>query len=196
MNGIDVSHHNGIIDWNKVVKDVFKPEFVYIKTTEGTGYVDPKFLVNAQGAAKTSIKIGYYHFASLNSSDITNDAIKEAEAFVLTIKKAPAPTMPLVLDIETNKAKLSKEQVVLWVKTFFAELAKLGYTDVMLYSYTPFLNENLPINHGLGTYKLWIADYGPPLILPKGWDKAYIWQYSAKGKISGIATNVDLNKTI
>ena len=196
MNGIDVSHHNGVIDWNKVVNDVFKPEFAYIKTTEGTGYIDPKFAINAKAANKAGIKVGYYHFASLNSTDVVGDAVKEAEAYIKAVKSVPTPTMPLVLDIETNKAKLSKVQVLLWIKTFFAELAKIGWTDVILYSYTPFLNENLPINHDLGNIKLWIADYAPPLILPKGWNKAYIWQYSAKGKISGISTNTDLNKTM
>ena len=188
---IDVSHHNGNIDWSKVVKTV---EGVYIKTTQGIDYIDHMFLTNANGASATGLKVGYYHFASLNNSDVVTDAKKEAQWFMAAIKKAPKNTLPLVLDIEENKANIPSDKVLLWISTFFYELAQLGCTDYMLYSYSPFLNENLPKVHNLNTIKLWVADYNPPLILPKAWKTAFMWQYSQTGKVDGIAGNVDLNK--
>jgi GH25 family lysozyme M1 (1,4-beta-N-acetylmuramidase) len=73
-----------------------------------------------------------------------------------------------------------------------------GYSNYILYSYTSFLDANLPKYHKLGGVKLWIAAYvnKPKPMLPRGWDKYHIWQYSAKGKIKGILGDCDLNKTL
>lgn len=196
MNGLDISHHQGNIDWAKVVNSSFKPEFVFIKTTQGVNYTDPMFIKNANGAKSAGLKIGYYHFASLNDKDEVKDAKLEAAWFIKNIKQAPVNDLPLVLDIEDNPSKLTRDEVLNWVNTFFYEIAQLGYTDYILYSYSPFLNDNLPIGHKLGTTKLWIADYSAPLVLPKAWGKCFIWQYSQTGKIQGISGNVDLNKTM
>ena len=88
MNGIDISHHNGSINWIKVINSSFKPEFVYIKCTQGIDYKDPLFLKNAKDAKASGIKIGYYHFASLNNDDIIADASKEAKWFLSNVKIA------------------------------------------------------------------------------------------------------------
>lgn len=196
MTAIDVSHHQGNIDWIKVVNSSFKPELAIIKATQGVNYTDPKLLINANGAKVAGLKVGYYHFASLNDRDEVKDAKLEAQWFVKNIKQAPSNDVPLVLDIESNPSKLSRDEVSNWINTFFYELAQLGYTDYILYSYSPFLNENLPSNHTFGSIKLWVADYSAPLILPKGWNKCWLWQYSQTGKIQGITGAVDLNKTV
>lgn len=198
MNGIDVSANNGNIDWNKVKQNVVPIDFVFIKSSEGIGYTDPKFLTNAKECNRVGIKCGYYHFASLNTLNDVPDAKAEADYFLSVIKNAPAPKLPIVLDIETNKVGLDKPHVLEWINTFFNELKLKGYNDYALYSYTPFLNSNLTSNHGLGNIKLWIAAYTntPSPKLPVGWDKYWIWQYSSNGKIFGINGNVDLNKTI
>jgi lysozyme len=197
MFGIDISHHQSHIDWSAVASDKQNVQFAFIKATEGVNYIDSALKYNSIEAKKAGIKIGYYHFASLNTPNVEMDARTEANHFVDTIKKCPAPDLPLVLDIETNKAGISADMVLLWVKTFFAELEALGYTDYILYSYTPFLDANLPKNHTLGNIRLWIAAYVnlPKPRLPIGWDNWYIWQYSAKGKVSGIRTDCDVNKT-
>lgn len=195
MNGIDVSHHQGVINWAKVINSAFHPEFVYVKCTQGIDYKDPLFLKNAQNAKTAGLKIGYYHFASLNNQDVLTDATTEAKWFISNIKMAPHSDMPLALDIEENKNNLSKDKVLLWINTFLKYLTHEGFNDYVIYSYSPFFNENLPSNHNLGNIRLWIADYNPPLILPKGWNKAWLWQYTQTGKIPGITGNVDLNKT-
>ena len=59
--GIDISHHQGNVDFAKVATNVPKVDFIYIKATEGVGTIDSKFYVNAENAAKQSIPIGYYH---------------------------------------------------------------------------------------------------------------------------------------
>lgn len=194
MNIIDVSRYQGKIDWIKVVNSSFKPEGVFVKASEGVGYTDPNLKINATGAKNAGLKVGYYHFASLNNRYALIDAKKEAEYFLSVIKDLPKNDYPLVLDIESNPGKLSKDEVLIWVNTFFYELSQKGHTDYILYSYSPFLNENLPANHKLGSVKLWIADYTEPLILPKGWTKQWLWQYTQTGKIQGITGNVDLNR--
>ncbi len=197
MNGIDVSSNNGIIDWDAVKASTPALDFVYIKATEGVGYIDKKLSYNSKEAKRTDLKIGYYHFSTLNNFNTEIDAISEANYFISSIKEMPKSDLPLILDIETNKVGLSKEQVFSWIKSFFKQLETLGYKDYALYSYTPFLDGNLPTNHNLGTIKLWLAAYvsleAPKL--PHGWSNYWIWQYSSSGKINGIKNNVDLNKT-
>jgi len=193
ITAIDVSHHNGLIKWDVLSKGPFKPEFVYIKVSEGVGYMDPTVQRNAEQAKQFGFKIGYYHFASLNNEDVIADAKAEVQWFLKCLRKLPMPDMPYVLDVESNKKKIPPVSVLVWIKTFFNELVKSGREEVVLYSYTPFLNENLPATHDLGDIKLWIADYTPPLKLPVGWNKAWLWQYSQSGKLQGIIGNVDLN---
>lgn len=190
---IDVSKWQGSIDWTVVKKNHPEIEGVFLKATEGVGYIDPQLSANFEKAGMAGFKIGYYHFASLNNTDAHNDAISEAKYFYSIVRLFPR-TMPLVLDIESNPSKLPKEKVLEWIKTFFSELEKLGETNVVLYSYAPFLNENLPANHGLGNIRLWLAAYTATPKLPYGWAKYWLWQYSSKGVIKGIKGKVDLNK--
>src|ERR1700741_281919 len=197
MKGIDVSHYNGTVDWSKVAANPEKIDFVYIKASEGVGYTDPTFTFNSSEAKKAGIKTGYYHFATLNTLNDVPDAKAEADYFVSVIKTAPAPDLPYALDIETNKVGLDKAQVLEWITTFLAEMKSAGYGNTLIYSYTPFLNANLPANHGLGNIRLWIAAYvsAPAPALPQGWSSYYIWQNSSKGTVSGITGNVDTNIT-
>lgn len=190
---IDISSYQKVTDWNKV-KATPELEGIYIKACEGVNSPDPGFDSKAREAINRSIPIGFYHFCTLNDADVVSDARKEARYFVNLTKPYKA-SLPYVLDIEDNKKlNLPKDKVCLYIKTFFDELSLLGIKDSMLYSYTPFLNSNLPKDHGLGHLKLWIAAYTVKPILPVGWDKFYLWQYTSKGFINGITGNVDLNK--
>lgn len=199
MNGIDVSHYQGIIDWGKVAQNTLKIDFAFIKASTGIGSSDGMLKFNASEARKYGFKIGYYHFASLNNYSVAPDAKAEAEWFLKVISGMPKPDLPLILDIEAEdpKIQLSDEAVLLWINTFFLTLKNNGYANYALYSYTPFLDTHLPVNHNLGSVPLWIAAYtnlqSPRL--PRGWKDYWIWQYSSKGSVKGIKTNVDLNKT-
>jgi GH25 family lysozyme M1 (1,4-beta-N-acetylmuramidase) len=195
--GIDVSHHNGAINWTKVKQAEPPVAFVYIKATQGIGYKDPAAAANANGAKMAGIKSGYYHFASLNNAvDIANDATNEANWFDSTLKTLPAADLMPVLDIETNEKQLNTQQVQLWISSFLERMKVLGYATVLLYSYKPFFDDNLPANHPFGEIPLWLAQYrnvAAPA-LPHGWTKYTIWQYSAKGKVNGVDGDCDMNK--
>lgn len=196
MRILDVSHYQGFISWPDVAKDPQQIQGAYLKATQGVGYTDPNLKYNSFEAVKAGLKIGYYHYASLTTKDVVNDAKAEAIYFLDTIAKCPVPEYPLILDIEENKANLSDNQVLLWINTFFATLKDRKHENVALYSYTPFLNASLPDNHGLGHIPLWIAAYTnkPKPTLPKGWDKYSLWQYTAKGRVNGVRSDVDMNK--
>lgn len=198
MNIIDCSHFQGSIQWDEVADQLPKIDGVYIKASQGVGYVDAAMKYNASEAHKAGLKVGYYHYATLNTPNAALDAKQEARYFIDTIGKAVKPDLPLVLDIEENKANLSAMDVWTWITTFFNELEEMGFKDYALYSYTPFLNASLPNNHKLGHIKLWLAAYVNKVtpILPHGWDSWWLWQYSAHGRVNGVSKFVDVNKTL
>lgn len=193
MKGIDLSHHNGHIDWKTVCDHDAEMRRVYLKASEGVGYTDPVFLENAEGCRANGIPFGAYHFATLNDSDTTNDAVAEAIYFDKTMKKVQGISLPPVLDIERNKANLSPFQVQNWVQAFIDKMNDLGYPEVIIYSYTPFLDSNLPHNHDFGKHKLWIAAYTRKPKMPIGWTSIWMWQHSCTGVVPGIKGRVDLN---
>ena len=195
--GIDVSHNNGSVNWTKVKLSDPPISFAYIKATQGVGYKDPTNAINATGAAQAGIKFGYYHFASLNNNlDVAADATGEANWFDSVLKTLPPAQLIPTLDIETNEKQLTTQQVQAWINTFLSQMNSLGHKNVMLYSYKPFLDSNLPANHPFGNLPLWVAQYRnvPSPSLPHGWTKYSIWQYFDKGKVNGVPSDCDLNK--
>jgi GH25 family lysozyme M1 (1,4-beta-N-acetylmuramidase) len=196
--GIDVSHNNGTVDWEKVQSSDPANAFAFIKATEGVGYTDPMCMTNATAITqKTKIRFGYYHFASLNNAtDVSKDATDEANWFVQTMQTMPEASIVPVLDIERNDSKLTPQQVQEWISAFMTQMDVLGFPKVILYSYVSFLNDNLPADHPFGTLPLWIAHYtsnASPTI-PKGWTNYTLWQYSASGAVNGVSTQCDLDK--
>lgn len=184
---IDLSHWNQKCDWDKIKAD--KVDGVYIKCTQGISFSDPMCLDHSTKAKAHGIPLGYYHFATL--TDDVNAEVKFFNSRLYTLPKADL--MP-VLDIEENKAGYTPSQVESWIKTFMDSLGK----ESMIYSYTDFLNTNLPPTHQFGQHKLFIAQYRnvkSPL-LPHGFATADLWQYTNLGKINGIDGTVDLSKPI
>lgn len=196
MNGIDVSHNNGLINWELIKQNKTKIDFVFIKATEGVGYIDSSLKYNAENAVKNGFKIGYYHFATLNRLDVVQDATDEANAFLNSIKDLPKNDLPLVLDIERNTKGIiiTKDKFLVWINTFFQVLNQAG-KEYALYSGKYYLDVNLPDKHNLGGVKLWLAQYTIDVTLPKGWADYWVWQYNSNGTINGIKGNVDVNKT-
>lgn len=198
MFGIDISHYQ-TVNWDELKTNQPKVDFVYVKATQGVGYTDPNFFDHVNSAARVGIPFGFYHFATLNDKNVKEDSAAEAKYFISEIKKTRKSSLPIMLDIESEspKVQLDAYEVSDWIDTFFATLEDAGYMDYVLYSYTPFLNSHLPKNHDLGDIRLWIAAYSSKAapVLPHGWDHYLIWQYSDKGRVSGITGDVDLNRT-
>ncbi|WP_252222412.1 MULTISPECIES: GH25 family lysozyme [unclassified Clostridium] len=180
MNGIDVSNHNGDIDFNKVKEDNI--EVVYIKATEGTTYKDSYLNKNYTGAKKAGLKTGFYHFLVGSSEPET-----QAENFYNNIKDKENDLKPC-LDIETTNFNVM-DYALRFIKRF-ENLCKL---PLCIYTAPYFANENL--DSRLDKYSCWIAHYGVETPMETNiWKDSYAGhQFTETGRINGISTNVDIN---
>jgi lysozyme len=181
IKGIDVSHWQGTIDWEKVSADGVK--FAFIKATQGTAYskVD-YFRNNASKSLGFGIHLGAYHYATFSN---VPEAKAEA-AYFLSVIKDYKITYPLALDLEENKKGSSKATLTDAAVAFLEAIEVAGYFS-MLYTSKNFIDTQLEESR-LVHYGLWIARYGPEL-----GRNADIWQYTNEGRVNGIRGNVDMN---
>lgn len=186
--GIDVSRWQGTPNWAKVA--AAGVAFAYIKGSEGG---NPKYqTTDAQhaGAQKNGIVTGLYHYAKPELSATAN-----ADAFAAQVNRlgAVAGQLPPCLDIEEGAGNLSG-----WCDAFFDRLReRTGCRRVMLYSGTAFFNAHIGEGWMDSDVVLWIAHYGKPPGKP-GYlsPRVALHQYSATGRIDGVAGDVDMNTTI
>src|SRR5689334_1580650 len=89
VQGIDVSHYQGVIDWNQVAEA--GTAFVFIKATEGTSYVDPQFQDNWSGAKAAGLLRGAYHFFQPGE-----DPQQQAEYFLSVVQTVPGDLPPVL----------------------------------------------------------------------------------------------------
>lgn len=191
--GIDVSKHQGEIDWAQVAADGI--EFAFIRVGNrgyGTGAIveDPQFAANIVGASTNGIKVGVYFF----SQAITVEEAQEEAKFVLD-KIAPYKiTCPVVLDVEkvsdseARMNKISKEQRTANTIAFLEAIEAAGYKS-MLYHNMEMGTLMLDMTQ-LEDYEKWFAYYNKEIYYPYEFG---VWQYSDRGKVNGIKGDVDLN---
>ncbi|MDP4178774.1 MAG: GH25 family lysozyme [Bacillota bacterium] len=188
LRGIDVSNHNGNINW-KLVKDAGY-SFVFIKSTEGCTFVDSFFKSNYENAKANGIITGPYHFARPY-----NDPSREAVFFVNSVKSMNGfqkGDLPPVLDIEVNEG-LNNQQISDWIQSFISVVKQETGLQTIIYTYL-----NFSINYIENIFSnipLWFARYD--VNVPEdtaGWNRWTFLQYTDKGTVSGIDSDaVDLN---
>lgn len=185
--GIDVSHHQGVIDWKKVSADK-KVEFVYIKATEGGSWIDQQYKYNIKEARKAGLKVGSYHFFRMTSTPQAQFA-----NFKKTVKKGEQDLIPMI-DVETTDGRSPKE-VRRNLQVFIDSVVAFYGVKPMIYSMMRHYNDILSPTYN--RYHLYIGRYGtrskgalPPVIKGKG--TYTIWQYTECGRVSGIRKPVDL----
>jgi GH25 family lysozyme M1 (1,4-beta-N-acetylmuramidase) len=188
--GLDVSHHNGTIDWVKVKNSGIK--FVYIKATEGASFVSPTLATNVKGCKAQNLPCGVYHFCRPTQ----NSAVDEANHFYYSIKNVLPDMGDLapVLDLEapTEAGATTGEFLTEWAKEFINQFMYLSGRSVTIYTGNWFVNQ-FDIT-GLEHLDLWIANYGqnPPPDCGN-WTRWVAFQWTEKGLVSGITGNVDMN---
>lgn len=191
--GIDVSSHQGNIDWNLVAQDGV--EFAIIRVgyrgygSEGRLVVDEKFEDNIKGAKAAGIKVGVYFFSqAINETELLEEANLVLEQI------APySIECPVVYDVEKTSAAGRMNAISVEDRT---HLTQLFCQTIENSGYKPMIYHNtemgaLLINIAeLENYDKWYASYNDQMFYPYEYK---IWQYSDKGKIQGISTDVDLN---
>lgn len=188
--GIDVSRHNGTIDWNAVKASGV--DYVIIRcgyrgSSTGALIEDQNFKSNIKGATAAGLKVGVYVFSQAVDEV---EAVKEA-SLAVSLVKGYNLAYPIFIDTEASGGradKIDKATRTAVVNAFCQTVASAGYKPGIYASKTWF-EDKLNMG-GIASCKIWLAQYSAA---PTYKGKYDMWQYSSKGKISGINTNVDLN---
>ncbi len=189
--GIDVSKHNGNIDWNAVKNSGVSYVIIrcgYRGYSTGVLVEDPMFRSNIKGAKAAGLKVGAYFFSQAVNEV---EAVEEA-SMAIDLVKGYGLDYPLFLDVEGSGGRgdaIGRDTRTAVCKTFCQTVQNSGISSG-IYANKTWFNEK--INTGsLTSYKIWLAQYASaPTYTATRYD---MWQYSSKGKVSGISGNVDMN---
>lgn len=183
--GIDISHHQGKIDWSSVKEwNNHEIKFVYIKATEGATYQDSRYDYNIRQAQKHGFLVGSYHYFRTTSS-----VEEQFNNFKSATYNQTQDLIPLI-DIEERKnwddLEFDKN-----LKHFLELVEEEFNQKPMIYTVNTFYNKYL---HGKYTnYHFLIGRYGSKEPWMKDGSNWTIWQFSESGKIDGIDKSVDID---
>lgn len=190
--GIDVSKWNEEIDWESV-KDA-GIEFAIIRcgyrgASSGALVIDPRYEENIRGAISAGIPVGVYFFTQALDEV---EAVEEASMVIRLIEDYDVD-YPVFLDSESAGGRgraddLDTEERTRVHRAFLQTIEAAGY-ETGVYASRNWLNERLDMT-GLSDYRVWLAEYAE---VPTYDQYYHMWQYTSKGTVEGISTNVDLN---
>lgn len=193
VHGIDVSSHQGLIDWNKVAGDGV--EFAILRAayrgyTAGSLNKDSTFDYNAQQAAQNGLQVGAYIFSQAITVE---EAVQEAD-FLLEILAGKPIDGPVVFDWEVIGTKdartygLDTDTLCAAANAFCRRIEQAGYSPMIYFnSYAGYVKYDLS---EIMEYPFWFAQYKEQ---PDFYYNFQMWQYTSSGKVSGIDGNVDLD---
>jgi lysozyme len=188
IHGIDVSHHNAKINWDKLRNtrsgDV-KIDFVYIKATEGATHLDKQFKRNWNEAKRVGMKRGAYHFYNPR---VMSD--RQVQNFIGQVRME-AGDMPPVLDLETHAGR-PDDIIIKGVRNWLTQIEKHYGVRPIIYVNEYFYKKYIAGN--FDDYPLWLAGYSRDDISDLALDSQVLfWQHSEKGWADGIRGFVDYN---
>lgn len=186
IKGIDISHWNGNIDFDKVKASGI--EFVIIKAggSDKGFYTDSKFKINYEKAKAAGLFIGAYYFAGKNFRGI-EAGIADAERFIEQLKGLQFE-YPVFLDIEAQENRY-KDEITDAAVAFCETMEKAGYYVGIYASDISGYKDKLHHDR-IKSYAHWVARYGKEPTVCKEYG---IWQYTSKGSIPGISGSVDID---
>lgn len=191
--GIDVSKWNEEIDWAAVKEAGI--EFAIIRcgyrgASTGALVIDPRYEENIEGAIEAGIPVGVYFFTQARDEI---EAVEEASMVIRLIEDYDVD-YPVFLDSESAGGKgradgLDSDERTRAHRAFLQTIQAAGY-ETGVYASRNWLNDRLDMTR-LSDYRIWLAEYAD---VPT-YDEYYyhMWQYTSKGTVNGISTNVDLN---
>lgn len=188
VHGIDVSHHNDNINWQKLRQMRFEDlrlQFVYIKATEGMSIADEDFQGNWQKADEVGLYRGAYHFYIP-----WKDPKIQAQRFINAVRLQKGD-LPPVLDFEKGTSAYSKEQVIENLRIWLQIVENQYGVKPIIYTNGDFYKRYIKGN--LDEYPLWIAEYSSWELDRYSDAKVLFWQHSKAGFVDGINGEVDYN---
>lgn len=189
LPGIDVSHYQGNINWGAVKGSGIK--FAFIKATESTNYIDPKFGANYPGAHGAGVIRGAYHFARLGASSGGAQANYFADHGGAW--SADNLTLPGVVDLE-GSCDRNVADTKAWIHDFYNTYKARTGRDVIIYTSASWWNRCAGgTNEFAAKTPLWVASWtsaGSPT-MPSGFGGYTFWQWTDKWSVGGISGAVD-----
>jgi len=186
VRGLDVSHHQGAIDWSRVPRDEFS--FVYIKATEGGDFKDKRFQENWVQAKENGFRVGAYHFFTL-----CRDGRAQAENFIQAVP-AGYDSLPPAIDLEfigNCSQRPARENFEKELSIFMNDVQKNYKKRAVIYTtydfYKAYLKDS-PFEDEI----FWVRDI---LREPDNgvFPRWAVWQYADNVRVDGIETPVDAN---
>jgi lysozyme len=195
LEGVDVSAHQGAIDWRAVASS--GKSFAFIRVSDGAAFPDARFAANWAGARAAGLTRGAYQFFRP-----TEDPVAQADTLLRTMGPLQSGDLPPTIDVETLCAApatqcaqgaspaATADAISAWIDRV------RGATGMMPILYTsPGFWSQIPAR-GLEHRAIpWVSHwYAPKPTVPRGWARWAFWQYSDKGQVPGIAGPVDLDR--
>ncbi len=188
VHGIDVSHHQGEINWQKLKTQGI--DFAFIKATEGGDHVDRKFVENWSASKAAGMARGAYHFFSFCKS-----GVEQARNF-LRVVPVESDALPIVIDLEFGgncKRELTESNLAREVSDFVRETKK-SFSSRPIFYVTPEFFDRYLENHSqlFPPHTLWLRSifFEPKQETCERWA---LWQFANRGRLKGIGGPVDLN---
>lgn len=192
FKGVDVSRHQGIIDWDKFLEDEHS-DFAIIRAGFGKNNIDAQAVRNVAECERLGIPYGLYWFSYALTPEMARREAEYLSDFVGSHK----PSYPLVYDFEydtvthavKNGVKISRDFVLNCTEQFCHRLEELGFY-AMFYCNNDYYQRYYQASKVAEKYDMWYARYatspGRPVTL---------WQTSESGRVKGIQGKVDLDQT-
>lgn len=181
IRGIDVSHHQGKIDWRRVAAD--DVAFAVIKATEGGDYVDDIFATNFTEARDAGLIVGAYHFFTF-----CRPGADQARNFLAVVPRGQ-PMLPPVVDIEFGgncPRRLTPEELRTELNAFLEPVEAQFGKPAIIY----LIGEAVDLYEAvMPRRERWVRS----LVLHPGNEDWVYWQYHNRGHVDGIEGAVDLN---
>tara|TARA_R110002074_G_C12448121_1_gene658294 strand:- start:98 stop:940 length:843 start_codon:yes stop_codon:yes gene_type:complete len=199
--GIDVSSHNGTIDFKKVADAGVK--YAWIKITEGTTHQNPGFEKKFNDARKNGIHVGAYHFARPDT--YTGDPLdweREATNFLLQLEKVGIECGDMIpmIDVE-NGVKTDDNYNCEWFLNWMDKVGCETKTRPIVYTarwawQLYIMKADKDLQNKLVTHPVWLASYNSGVEPERKtglWDKWDVWQWTGSGEVPGVRGDCDQN---
>lgn len=194
--GIDVSAHQGVINWDLTRTQI---EGVIIRAGYGKNNIDQKWVPNIETVRDLSLDLGVYWFSYAYSVDM---AYMEGKYAALAVqKKLGTRCVPIAYDLEYDSVtyaakkgvKIGKSEATQYAIAFLKAVQECGYRP-MIYTNIDYLKRYFDwdaIRKAVPDTMLWLAQWRDTK--PTAYEDISIWQYSSSGSVPGITTRVDMD---